>query len=165
VDTARFFLSFTQSESCGKCTPCRIGTRQMLASLEKITRGLGDMTDLVRLENIANVVRSGSLCGLGAGAPNPVLTTIKYFYEEYEAHILQKRCPALVCRELISYFIDELKCRGCGLCLESCPVDAISGEKGAVHVIDQSACIKCGACLEVCPEKFSAVVKGPVQCI
>jgi len=165
VDTARFFLSFTQSESCGKCTPCRIGTRQMLASLEKITRGLGDMTDLVRLEEIANVVRSGSLCGLGAGAPNPVLTTIKYFYDEYEAHILQKRCPALVCRELIGYFIDELKCRGCGLCLESCPVDAISGEKGAVHVIDQSACIKCGACVEVWPEKFSAVVKRPVRCI
>lgn len=165
VDTARFFLSFTQFESCGKCTPCRIGTRRMLESLEKITRGLADMNDLVRLEKIANVVRSGSLCGLGAGAPNPVLTTIKYFHEEYEAHIIQKRCPALVCRELIRYFIDELKCRGCGLCLESCPVDAISGEKGTAHVIDQSACIKCGACLEVCPEKFSAVVKGPVQCI
>ncbi|NMC10540.1 MAG: NADH-quinone oxidoreductase subunit NuoF [Methanothrix sp.] len=165
VDTARFFLSFTQFESCGKCTPCRIGTRQMLAALEKITRGLGDMTDLVQLEKIANVVRSGSLCGLGAGAPNPVLTTIKYFHEEYEAHILQKRCPALVCRELISYSIDELKCQGCGLCLKSCPVDAISGEKKAAHVIDQSVCIKCGACLEVCPEKFSAVVKGPVQCI
>jgi NADH:ubiquinone oxidoreductase subunit F (NADH-binding)/ferredoxin/(2Fe-2S) ferredoxin len=165
VDTARFFLTFTQSESCGKCTPCRIGTRQMLAALEKICRGQAEMEEIARLERLANTVRSGSLCGLGAGAPNPVLTTLKYFRKEYEAHILQKRCPAMFCRDLISFDIDEQKCHGCGLCKESCPVGAISGEKKAVHVIDRSACIKCGACLEACPDKFKAVTLGAVQCI
>ena len=164
VDTARFFLTFTQSESCGKCTPCRIGTRQMLAALEKICHGQAKIEDIARLERLAGTVRSGSLCGLGAGAPNPVLTTLKYFREEYDAHILQKRCPAMVCRDMISFSIDEQKCHGCGLCLESCPVGAISGEKKAVHVIDKSACIKCGACLEACPDKFRAVVKGAAEC-
>ncbi len=164
VDLARFFLAFTQSESCGKCTPCRIGTRQMLAMLEKITRGEACMEDLARLERMAGIVRNGALCGLGAGAPNPVLTTIKHFRAEFEDHILKKRCPTLVCRELISFSINPEKCRGCGLCLENCPAGAISGGTKAAHVIDQSACIKCGACAAACPDKFSAVVKGTVKC-
>jgi NADH:ubiquinone oxidoreductase subunit F (NADH-binding)/ferredoxin len=165
VDTARFFLSFTQSESCGKCTPCRIGTRQMLSALEKICRGRGETSDIARLEKLANTVRSGSLCGLGAGAPNPVLTTLKYFRREYDAHILEKRCPSMVCKDLIRYYIDEQKCHGCGLCKDSCPVGAISGEKKAAHVIDGNACIKCGACLDACPDKFKAVEKGAAQCV
>ena len=165
VDTARFFLTFTQSESCGKCTPCRIGTRQMLAALEKICRGRGEASDIHRLEKLANTVRSGSLCGLGAGAPNPVLTTLKYFRSEYDLHILEKRCPAMVCKDLIRFYIDEQKCHGCGLCKDSCPVGAISGEKKAVHVIDGNACIKCGACLDACPDKFKAVEKGAAQCV
>lgn len=166
VDLARFFLTFTQSESCGKCTPCRIGTRQMLAILEKITRGEAGMDDLARLEKMANTVRSGALCGLGAGAPNPVLTTIKYFEDEYKEHILRKSCPSLVCRDLITFSINPEKCRGCGLCLESCPVGAINGETKAAHVIDKTACIKCGACSSACPEKFKAIIKetGVVEC-
>jgi len=164
VDTARFFLGFTRSESCGKCTPCRIGTRQMLEALEKICQGRAGMEDLSRLERLANTVRNGSLCGLGAGAPNPVLTTLRYFREEYEAHVLQGRCPALVCRDLVSFSIDEQKCHGCGLCEDACPAGAISGEKKMAHTINQSACIRCGACLESCPEKFGAVTKGARQC-
>jgi ferredoxin len=117
------------------------------------------------LEKLANTVRSGSLCGLGAGAPNPVLTTLKYFRSEYDLHILEKRCPAMVCKDLIRYYIDEQKCHGCGLCKDSCPVGAISGEKKAVHVIDGNACIKCGACLDACPDKFKAVEKGAAQCV
>ena len=164
VDLARFFLTFTQGESCGKCTPCRIGTRQMLAILENIARGKAQRDDMTKLEKMANAVRSGSLCGLGAGAPNPVLTALRYFRDEFERHILEKRCPALVCRDLISFSIDPEKCRGCGLCLEACPAVAISGEKKKAHAIDQSACIKCGACAKICPEKFGAVVKGVAQC-
>jgi NADH-quinone oxidoreductase subunit F len=164
VDLARFFLTFTQNESCGKCTPCRIGTRQMLATLEKISQGQAEMADLARLERLANTVKNGALCGLGAGAPNPILTTIKYFREEYEEHILQKICPALVCRDLISFSIDAKRCKGCGLCLECCPAGAIAGEKKTAYVIDQGACIKCGACLEACPEKFHAVEKRASSC-
>ena len=159
VDMARFFLSFTQAESCGKCVPCRVGTRQMLDSLERITQGGGQPGDIERLEQLAHLVLSTSLCALGGTAPNPVLTTIRYFRDEYEAHIYQKRCPALVCSKLISYYILPDKCEGCGICLRACPVEAITGGKRMVHVIDQDKCTKCGTCLSVCPERFSAVVK------
>ena len=159
VDLAKYFLSFTQNESCGKCVPCRVGTRQMLNILERITHGEGKPGDIERLERLAQVVKSGSLCGLGQTAPNPVLTTIRYFRDEYETHINEKRCPALACTELISYYILPDKCQGCGICLRECPVEAISGGKRMVHIIDQSKCIKCGTCLDVCPDRFSAVVK------
>jgi NADH-quinone oxidoreductase subunit F len=159
VDLAKFFLSFTQVESCGKCTPCRIGTRQMLVILEKISRGEAEIEDLSRLEGLADAVKNGSLCGLGAGAPNPVLTTLKYFRGEFEEHILKRLCPSLVCPDLIAFSIDQERCQGCGKCLESCPAGAISGGKREAHVISPEACIKCGACLAACPEKFSAVVK------
>jgi NADH-quinone oxidoreductase subunit F len=159
VDMARFFLSFTQDESCGKCVPCRVGTRQMLNILECIVRGEGQPNDIERLEQLAELVRSTSLCALGGTAPNPVLTTIRYFRDEYEAHINEKRCPALACTELISYYILPDKCEGCGICLRNCPAEAITGGKRMVHVIDQDKCIKCGTCLDVCPDRFSAVVK------
>jgi len=159
VDLARYFLSFTQAESCGKCVPCRIGTRHMLNILERITRGEGQPGDIERLEKLGQVVNNGSLCALGQTAPNPVLTTIRYFRDEYEAHINEKRCPALICTALVSYYILPDKCKGCGICLRDCPAEAISGGKRMVHVIDQSKCIKCGTCLDVCPTRFSAVVK------
>ncbi len=159
VDMARFFLSFTQNESCGKCVPCRVGTRQMLNILERITRGGGQPGDIERLEKLANLIKSTSLCALGGTAPNPVLTTIRYFRDEFEAHIHEKRCPALVCTELISFYILPDKCEGCGICLRNCPVEAIVGGKRMVHIIDQEKCIKCGTCLNVCPERFSAVTK------
>ncbi len=159
VDMARFFLSFTQNESCGKCVPCRVGTRQMLNILERITRGGGQPGDIERLEKLANLIKSTSLCALGGTAPNPVLTTIRYFREEFEAHIHEKRCPALVCTELITFYILPDKCEGCGICLRNCPVEAIVGGKRMVHIIDQEKCIKCGTCLNVCPERFSAVTK------
>jgi NADH-quinone oxidoreductase subunit F len=164
VDLAKFFLSFVQKESCGKCTPCRIGTRQMLAILEKISGGEAEMKDLARLEGLANTVKNGSLCGLGSTAPNPVLTTLRYFREEFEEHILRKGCPSLVCRDLIAYSIDPDRCKGCGLCLESCPVGAVFGESKKTHLIDQTLCIKCGMCLDSCPKKFKAVVKGRANC-
>ena len=169
VDLARFFLTFTHRESCGKCTPCRIGTRQMLGILEKITRGEADLSDLSKLERLANAVRSGSLCGLGAGAPNPVLTTLRFFRSEFEEHILRGNCPSLVCKDLTSFHIDPGRCRSCGICAESCPAEAISSQFKAAHVIDQDKCIRCGVCISVCPEKFSAVTrksgKKVVQCI
>jgi NAD-dependent dihydropyrimidine dehydrogenase PreA subunit len=159
VDMARFFLSFTQAESCGKCVPCRVGTKQMLDTLERITNGEGQPSDIERLEYLAKLVSSTSLCALGGTAPNPVLTTLRYFRDEYEAHIYEKRCPALVCNKLISYYIDPDKCEGCGICLRNCPVEAISGGKRMVHIIDQDKCTKCGTCFSICPERFSAVVK------
>ena len=159
VDTARFFLSFTQAESCGKCVPCRLGTKQMLDILEDITNGEGKPEDIDLLEDLAKDIVAGSLCALGGTAPNPVLTSIRYFRDEYEAHIRDKRCPALACSELTSYYILPDKCEGCGICLRDCPSEAISGGKRMIHVIDQSKCIKCGACLDVCPTRFNAVVK------
>ena len=159
VDFTRFFLTFTQAESCGKCVPCRVGTRQMLDILERITRGEGREEDIAKLHQLAETVRDGSLCALGGTAPNPVLTTLRYFLDEYEAHIKQKRCPALVCKELISYYIDPDKCRGCTTCARNCPVEAIRGGKRMVHIIDQEKCIKCGNCLDVCPPRFGAVYK------
>jgi len=159
VDVAKYFLNFTQEESCGKCVPCRVGTRQLKEMLTKITEGHGEEGDIVKLQDLSDTIKSGSLCGLGQTAPNPVLTTLKYFQEEYEAHIKEKSCPALVCKELIVYFIEPDKCVGCLLCRQSCPVDAISGERKQVHIIDQALCIKCGACLDVCPKKILAVSK------
>ncbi|MBC8434563.1 MAG: 4Fe-4S binding protein [Desulfobacterales bacterium] len=157
VDIARYFLDFTQKESCGQCTLCKLGTKQMLNLLEEITEGKGQPGDIDLLLEIGEAVNSGSLCGLGQSAANPVLTTIKYFREEYEAHINEKRCPALACKALISYRIDAEKCKGCMICAKACPVDAITGEKKEVHVLDQSKCIRCGMCLEKCPKKFRAV--------
>jgi len=160
VDVARYFLAFTQAESCGKCVPCRVGTRMMLEILERITQGQGHPDDIEKLERLAVTVKSGSLCALGGTAPNPVLTTLRYFRDEYEAHINEKRCPAASCRELINYYVLTDKCQGCGICLRNCPVEAIKGGKRMVHVIDQDKCTKCGTCLDVCPDRFNAIVKA-----
>jgi len=159
VDIARYFLSFTQAESCGKCVPCRVGTKQMLDILERICRGEGKPEDIDLLLELGKQIKAGSLCGLGQTAPNPVLTTLRYFRDEYEAHINEKRCPALSCVNLISFYILPDKCQGCGICLRECPAEAIIGNKRMVHVIDQEKCIKCGTCLDVCPPRFNAVVK------
>jgi len=157
VDVSKFFLDFTQRESCGKCVPCREGTKQMLLLLEKITKGEGTMEDLDTLEELAHMVQRMSLCGLGQTAPNPVLTTLRYFRHEYEAHIRDKTCPAKVCPDLITYTIDPETCKKCGLCARNCPVGCISGDRQTPYEIDQERCIKCGTCLEVCP--FNAVHK------
>jgi NADH-quinone oxidoreductase subunit F len=159
VDIARYFLSFTRVESCGKCVPCRLGTKQMLSILENICKGRGRLEDIDLLLELSKSVKAGSLCGLGQTAPNPVLTTTRYFREEYEAHIRDRRCPALTCTELISYYILPDKCQGCVICLRECPSEAISGGKRLIHIIDQDKCTKCGICLDVCPARFSAVVK------
>ncbi len=159
VDVARYFLTFTQLESCGKCIQCRWGTKQMLDILEDIVSGRGRDGDIELLLELSEAVKNGSLCALGGTAPNPVLTTIRYFRDEYEAHISEKRCPALVCKALVSYYIDSEKCQGCGICARACPAEAIKGGKRMVHVIEQDKCTKCGTCLDVCPAKFSAVVK------
>ncbi|MFY9173942.1 MAG: NADH-quinone oxidoreductase subunit NuoF [Peptococcia bacterium] len=157
VDIARFFLEFTQEESCGKCPPCRIGTKRMLEILDKITEGKGTLEDLDKLETLAETIKNSSLCGLGQTAPNPVLSTLKYFRHEYEAHIVDKKCPAGVCQALLEYSIIPEKCKGCGLCARKCPTDAISGKVKEPYVIDVEKCIKCGACMDAC--KFDAVVK------
>ena len=159
VDVARYFLRFLADESCGKCLPCREGIYEMLKILNRICTGKGSTGDIELLEEVAEVVRDASLCALGTTAPNPVLSTIRYFREEYVAHIEEKRCPAGVCKPLISYHIDPEKCEGCVICLRNCPVEAISGDKRQVHVIDQQKCNKCGTCLEVCPPRFGAVKK------
>jgi NADH-quinone oxidoreductase subunit F len=160
VDTAKFFLDFIQKESCGKCSTCRIGTKQMLDILEDITTGKGKIEDIDMLIELGEDVRDGSLCGLGKTSANPVLTTIRYFRDEYEAHILEKRCPALVCKELIAYYIIPEKCeRGCEHCVLACPVEAISSTEKGIKVIDQTKCTKCGSCLLLCPPEYNAVVK------
>ncbi len=159
VDVAKYFLHFLADESCGKCVPCRTGLEQMVNILDRICEGEGETGDIELLEEISEVVRDVSLCALGQTAPNPVLSTTKYFRDEYEAHIEGKRCPAGVCKALISYYIDPDKCTACGICLRDCPVEAISGGKNLVHIIDQDKCTKCSTCFEVCPTRFSAVVK------
>lgn len=155
VELARYFLDFVQKESCGKCVPCRIGTKRMLEIIERITKGKGEIDDIEKLEEIGNYIRDTSLCGLGQTSPNPVLTTIKYFRDEYLEHIEEKKCPAGVCVNLIEYFINPEKCTGCTLCAKNCPVGAIEGEKKKVHKINKEKCIKCGICFNVC--KFNAV--------
>jgi NADH-quinone oxidoreductase subunit F len=156
VDIARFFLDFTQTESCGKCTYCRVGTRRMLEILTRICEGEGTMEDLDTLSELAEKVRATALCGLGNTAPNPVLTTLKYFHDEYVAHVQDKTCPAKVCRALITFTIEPGACTGCGACVRACPVNAITGERKEVHLIDPELCTKCGSCYEVCT--FDAVI-------
>ena len=157
VDIAKFFLDFTVEESCGKCTACRIGTKRLLQMLEKITSGNATLEDLDKMEELCYYIKANSLCALGQTAPNPVLSTMRYFRDEYIAHVVDKRCPAGVCKNLLKYEIVEDKCKGCTACARVCPVNAISGEVKSVHIIDQDKCIKCGACMDVC--KFDAVIK------
>jgi len=160
VEIARYFLEFTQKESCGKCTFCRLGTRQMLQILDDITKGRGKMEDLETLEQLAEDVQAGSLCNLGKTAPNPILTTLRYFHDEYIAHIVEKRCPALMCRDLTAYYILPDKCeRSCDACVGTCTVEAISSNKQRIKVIDQEKCIKCDTCRAACPPQYNAVIK------
>jgi Pyruvate/2-oxoacid:ferredoxin oxidoreductase delta subunit len=148
-------MEFTQEESCGKCTPCRVGTRRILDILEKICNGKGTLADIDQLEMLCEEVAKNSLCGLGQGAPNPVVSTLKHFREEYIAHVVEKRCPAKVCRALIRYEIIASTCTGCTVCARNCPVEAISGERRQVHTIDAKTCIRCGICAQVC--NFNAI--------
>ena len=159
VDVARYFIAFLTDESCGKCVPCREGLRQMHRILTNITQGKGKKGDIALLEELSETAVEASLCALGKSAPNPFLSTLKYFRDEYEAHIDQKRCPALSCKELISFYIDPDRCTGCGTCRKQCPADAIDGDKKLIHIIDQDKCTRCGTCFEVCPPKFSSVIK------
>jgi NADH:ubiquinone oxidoreductase subunit F (NADH-binding)/ferredoxin len=157
VDTARYFLDFSLKESCGQCAPCRLGTMQMHEILARITKGEGKLSDLDLLMELSEGVAKGSLCGLGKTAPNPVLTTLRYFRDEYETHINEGRCPSRSCKALISYTINSDKCKGCAKCVKACPVDAITGAKKEAHIIDGSKCTKCGVCLDECPDAFGAV--------
>ncbi|GAG92656.1 unnamed protein product, partial [marine sediment metagenome] len=161
VDVARYFLRFLKDESCGKCVPCREGIKRMLEILDRICDGEGKSGDIELLQELSQSVMKASLCALGTTAPNPVLTTIRYFRDEYEAHIRDKACPAGVCTNLFEYFIDETICTGCGRCKKECPTGAISGNKKEPHVIDSGLCIKYGACFEAC--KFNAVKKGCIE--
>jgi NADH-quinone oxidoreductase subunit F len=165
VDVARYFLTFTQLESCGKCIQCRWGTKQLLNILQDIVSGEGRKGDIDLLLEVSDAVKNGSLCALGGTAPNPILTTLRYFRDEYEAHINEKRCPALACKALISFYVDPAKCIGCGACARACPADAVRGGKKMVHVIDQDKCIKCGSCYDACPKKVQAVTKTSGEAI
>jgi ferredoxin len=156
VDIAKFFLEFTQNESCGKCTPCREGTKRMFEILTRITQGKGQEGDIEKLERLGDMIKKASLCGLGQSAPNPVLSTIKNFREEYEEHISERKCRAKVCAELIVYTVNE-ECVGCGACRRACPVNAISGRAKQPHTIDAEICVKCGLCMNTC--KFNAIDK------
>ncbi len=158
VDIAKFFLEFTVDESCGKCPPCRIGTKRMLEILERITEGKGEAGDIDKLELLAKNIKASALCGLGQTAPNPILSTLKYFRDEYEAHVFDKKCPAGVCKSMMKYTVDESKCKSCGICAKACPMSCIKGEKKVPYVIDNSKCEKCGVCMEKCP--FKAISKG-----
>jgi NADH:ubiquinone oxidoreductase subunit F (NADH-binding) len=155
VDVARYFLDFTQKESCGKCSPCRVGSRHLVELLEKITKGEGEPSDLAKLHNLGETVKRGSLCGLGQTAPNPVLTTLRYFRPEYLSHVTEKYCPATVCRALLEYRVVPEKCTGCQRCVAVCPTGAITGPRAEVHNLDPSKCIKCRACYEIC--RFDAI--------
>lgn len=157
VSVAKYFLQFTQAESCGKCVPCRVGTKRLLEIMERITSGNGRESDIDLLMKLGNDIRQTSLCGLGMTAPNPVLSTIRYFREEYEAHIRDKKCPAKVCKNLLTFSVIDAACKGCGACLRACPAGAVSGEKKKLHAIDQARCVKCGACFDAC--KFKAIAK------
>ncbi len=157
VDIAKFFLEFTVDESCGKCTPCRIGTKRLYELLDKITKGKATMDDLDKLETLCYHIKENALCGLGQTAPNPVLSTLKYFRDEYIAHIQEKRCPAGVCKSLLTIQILPEKCKGCTLCARNCPTGAITGKVKEAHVIDSEKCVKCGVCIEKC--RFGAIVK------
>ena len=159
VDVARYFVNFLTQESCGKCSPCREGVKQMHRILTRITEGKGREGDIELLEDLALSTRSASLCGLGKSAGNPVLSTIRYFRHEYEAHIRDKKCEAYCCKELVSYYIDPEKCQACLICFRKCANDAVIGSKNNIHVIDQAQCNKCGTCFEVCPTRFGAVMK------
>ena len=156
VDLARYFLSFTQDESCGKCVPCRIGTKRMLELVTRITNGEGREGDIEELEHLAQVVKSASLCGLGQTAPNPVLTTLRYFREEYEEHVGEHHCRAGACNALLTFLIEAAGCKGCGVCEKHCPVEAITGTLKEPYEIDTRLCIKCGVCVTHCP--FGAIV-------
>ena len=157
VDIAKFYLEFTVDESCGKCTPCRIGNKRLYEKLGRITHGTGTLQTLKSLKELGEIIKDCSLCGLGQTAPNPVLSTLKYFYDEYEAHVVDKRCPSGVCASLITFTINPEKCTGCTVCARNCPVPCISGERKEAHLIDQNKCIKCGVCFEKC--RFGAIVK------
>lgn len=157
VDIAKFFLEFTVDESCGKCAPCRIGTKRLYEILDRITKGQGEMEDIQRLKDLSVFIKENSLCGLGQTAPNPVLSTLHFFEDEYIAHIKDKRCPAGVCKSLLQYSIIADKCKGCTLCSRVCPTGAITGELKNPHSINTAKCIKCGACMEKC--RFGAIVK------
>ncbi|MBM4400614.1 MAG: 4Fe-4S dicluster domain-containing protein, partial [Crenarchaeota archaeon] len=159
VDVARYFVNFLCDESCGKCLPCREGLKQARKILDNIVAGKGKEGDIENLQEIAEVTSVASLCALGQTAANPMLTTLRYFRDEYDAHVKEKRCPALVCKNLIAYYIDPVKCAACTLCFRNCPVEAVDGERNKIHIIDQAKCTKCGTCFEVCPPAFRAVQK------
>ncbi len=159
IDVAKYFLKFLAGESCGKCSPCREGITHMLSILTRISEGKGREGDIELLEELAISTKNASLCALGGSAPNPVLSTIRYFRDEYEAHIREKRCPAFSCKALISYTIDPEKCKACMICGRKCPAGAIDGAKKRIHIIDQDKCTKCGTCYEVCPSRFGAVTR------